>query len=73
MLSGYPVAAERMSGDKVTRADAAASQANIGRLGIVRAPWNAAFLDELAGFPWVSMTIRSTRYRSRSANWKRVT
>ena len=51
MLSGYRVEAERMSGDKATRADAAACQANIGRLGILRAPWNAAFIEELAAFP----------------------
>ena len=51
MLSGYRIEAERMSGDKATRADAAASQANIGRLGMIRAPWNAAFIEELAAFP----------------------
>jgi predicted phage terminase large subunit-like protein len=51
MLSGYRVAAERMSGDKATRADAAASQANIGRIGMVRARWNSAFIEELASFP----------------------
>jgi predicted phage terminase large subunit-like protein len=51
MLSGYSVDAERMSGDKATRADAAASQVNIGRLGMLRAPWNAAFVEELAAFP----------------------
>jgi predicted phage terminase large subunit-like protein len=51
MLSGFAVEAERMSGDKATRADAAASQANIGRLGMLRAPWNAAFIEELAAFP----------------------
>jgi predicted phage terminase large subunit-like protein len=51
MLSGYRVEAERMSGDKATRADAAASQANIGRLGMLRALWNASFIEELAAFP----------------------
>jgi predicted phage terminase large subunit-like protein len=51
MLAGYPVAAERVSGDKVVRADAAASQANIGRIAMVRAPWNHAFVEELASFP----------------------
>jgi predicted phage terminase large subunit-like protein len=51
MLAGYPIAAERQSGDKVTRADAAASQANIGRIAMLRAPWNAAFIEELAAFP----------------------
>ena len=51
MLSGYRVEAERMSGDKATRADAAASQANIGRLGMLRASWNPSFIEELAAFP----------------------
>jgi predicted phage terminase large subunit-like protein len=51
MLSGFPVKAERMSGDKVTRADACASQCNVGRIGILRAPWNAGFIDELGAFP----------------------
>jgi predicted phage terminase large subunit-like protein len=51
MLAGYPVSAERMSGSKETRADACASQANIGRIGMVRAPWNATFIEELASFP----------------------
>jgi predicted phage terminase large subunit-like protein len=51
MLSGYRVEAERMSGDKATRADAAAAQANIGRLAMLRAPWNGAFIEELASFP----------------------
>jgi predicted phage terminase large subunit-like protein len=51
MLAGYRVEAERMSGSKETRADACASQMNIGRIAIVRALWNAAFIEELAAFP----------------------
>ena len=51
MLSGHRIEAERMSGDKATRADAAASSGDIGRLGMIRAPWNAAFIEELASFP----------------------
>jgi predicted phage terminase large subunit-like protein len=51
MLAGYRVKAERMNGDKVTRADGAASQANIGRIGVLRAPWTAALIEELAAFP----------------------
>jgi predicted phage terminase large subunit-like protein len=51
MLSGYAVESERMSGSKEVRADACAAQCNIGRIGIVRAVWNAAFLEELASFP----------------------
>jgi predicted phage terminase large subunit-like protein len=41
----------RQSGSKTIRADACASQANIGRVGMLKAPWNAALLDELAAFP----------------------
>lgn len=51
MLNGYRVAAERMSGDKATRADAAASQANIGRIALLRANWNHAFIEEADAFP----------------------
>jgi predicted phage terminase large subunit-like protein len=51
MLSSYCVEAERMSGDKATRADACAAQANIGRISLLQAPWNPAFIEELASFP----------------------
>jgi predicted phage terminase large subunit-like protein len=51
LLSGYRVEAERMTGDKVTRADACASQANIGQIGMLKASWNASLIDELASFP----------------------
>jgi predicted phage terminase large subunit-like protein len=47
----YRIKSERMTGDKVTRADGVACQVNIGAVGILRAPWNAAFLDELGAFP----------------------
>jgi predicted phage terminase large subunit-like protein len=51
MLSGYRVEAVRQTGDKATRADAAASQANIGRIGMLTAPWNTVVIDELGSFP----------------------
>jgi predicted phage terminase large subunit-like protein len=51
MLSGFAVDGERMSGSKEVRADAAANQTNIGRIAIVRAAWNQAFIEELASFP----------------------
>jgi predicted phage terminase large subunit-like protein len=51
MLSGYAVEAERMTGSKETRAEACAAQCNIGRIGSVRAVWNAAFIEELSAFP----------------------
>ena len=41
----------RQTGDKATRADAAAAQANIGRIGMLTAPCNAAVIDELGSFP----------------------
>jgi predicted phage terminase large subunit-like protein len=50
-LIGFRVEAVRMTGDKVTRADAVASQGNIGRIGMLRAGWNAALVDELGSFP----------------------
>ncbi len=39
------------SGDKVTRAGPASSQAEAGNVRIVRGPWNDAFLAELENFP----------------------
>lgn len=50
-LAGYTVRTGTESGDKATRAMGIASQCNVGNLSIVRAPWNRAFLDELATFP----------------------
>ena len=40
-----------MTGSKELRALSVAAQCNIGRVGLLRAPWNAALLDELAAFP----------------------
>lgn len=50
-LAGWNVKASPETGDKATRAAPAAAQANVGNLSIVRAGWNAAFLDELRDFP----------------------
>ncbi len=35
----------------MTRADGAASQANIGKIGLLKASWNNVLLDELGSFP----------------------
>jgi predicted phage terminase large subunit-like protein len=51
LLMGYAVEAERMTGNKVIRADAVASQCNIRKVGMLRGSWNALFADELASFP----------------------
>ena len=50
-LIGHQVDSSPETGDKATRAAPVASQVNVGNFHIVRAPWNRAFLDELAGFP----------------------
>ncbi len=50
-LAGYTVTAERETGDKVTRASPASSQASAGNIKVVRGPWNEAFFTELENFP----------------------
>jgi predicted phage terminase large subunit-like protein len=50
-LSGYQVSSSPESGAKATRAMPVASQCGVGNLAVVRASWNASFLDELQGFP----------------------
>lgn len=51
MLAGYTARAELVSGDKEVRAGPASAQAEVGNIKLLRAPWNAAFLDELEAFP----------------------
>jgi predicted phage terminase large subunit-like protein len=50
-LAGYSVWADKVTGDKVLRAEPLAAQAAAGNVRIVRGAWNAAFLDEASGFP----------------------
>lgn len=51
MLGGFTASAAPVSGDKETRADPFASQWQAGNVRIVQGAWNAAYFDELAGFP----------------------
>jgi predicted phage terminase large subunit-like protein len=51
LLAGWPLSAERVTGDKVTRASPFSSQVEAGRVFLVRAPWNTPFLEELEAFP----------------------
>lgn len=51
LLAGFPVKAVRVTGDKQTRADPLSAQVNAGNVDIVRAGWNAVFLEELRQFP----------------------
>ena len=50
-LAGFRVMASPETGSKLTRASPVAAQVDAGNLAVVRAPWNAAFLDELRDFP----------------------
>lgn len=51
LLSGLQVESSPETGDKATRAAPFISQVNGGNVAIIRAPWNRAWLDELAAFP----------------------
>lgn len=51
LLAGFPVEVEKVSGDKITRADAFSSQVNAGNVMILRGDWNKKYLDELQKFP----------------------
>jgi predicted phage terminase large subunit-like protein len=51
VLSGWPFYGVRSTGAKTERAAPFSSMAEAGHVKLVRAPWNTAFLDELAGFP----------------------
>ena len=50
-LSGYRVEADRVTGDKVTRAEPYAAQVQGGNVALVAAPWNTAFIAEHETFP----------------------
>lgn len=50
-LAGFAVHADRVTGDKVYRAEPLAAQAQAGNVKLVRGQWNAAFLAEIAAFP----------------------
>jgi len=51
MLAGYTVHAERVSGDKETRASPFAAQCEAHNAKLVRGDWNASYLEELTAFP----------------------
>lgn len=51
MLPGYVARAQLESGDKWTRAEPFAAQAEAGNVDILVGEWNEPFLDELANFP----------------------
>jgi len=50
-LAGFDIQAKAPTGSKVARARPLSAQAEIGRVHLVRAPWNQDYLDEMAAFP----------------------
>jgi predicted phage terminase large subunit-like protein len=50
-MRGYTIDKKPPVGDKYTRAQPFASRVNGGKVKMVRASWNRAYLDELAVFP----------------------
>lgn len=51
VLVGYSFRGDRVTGDKLTRADLWAAPAEAGLVSLVRGEWNGAFLDEVEQFP----------------------
>ena len=50
-LAGFVVKADKVTGDKITRAEPYAAQALAGNVKLKKAVWNAVYLDELTMFP----------------------
>jgi predicted phage terminase large subunit-like protein len=78
LLAGHRVEIVRMTGSKETRADAVASQVSIGRVGMLRGPWNAALIDELGAFPLGqhddqvdALSLAFSQQVARAAQWER--
>lgn len=51
-LAGFDVHAERVSGDKLTRALPFAAQCEAKNVRLVKGEWNSSYLSELANFPF---------------------
>lgn len=51
MLAGLNFSVTPETGDKETRAEPFAAQWGVGRVYLVRGPWNAAYIEELRHFP----------------------
>jgi len=63
-LQGYSYTASPESGDKETRAEPLAAQAEVGNVKLVKGDWNKAFIDEITTFPvgkWKDQVDAATR------------
>lgn len=50
-LAGFRVSADKVTGDKVIRAEPFAAQCEAGNVDLLEGDWNAGYLDRLAAFP----------------------
>ncbi len=50
-LAGFTIRAETSTGSKVIRASPLSAQWEVGNVKLLEAPWNKAYLDEMAAFP----------------------
>lgn len=50
-LSGFTIKLDRVTGDKVTRAEPLAAQIEAGNVKLLKGEWNRGFLAELESFP----------------------
>lgn len=51
MLSGFPVSVEKVSTNKMLRADAFSAQVNAGNVKLVKGEWNKGYIEQLRKFP----------------------
>jgi len=51
-LAGYKFRSTPESGDKATRAEPLAAQAEAGNVDVLKSDWNATYLDEMCAFPF---------------------
>jgi predicted phage terminase large subunit-like protein len=51
MLAGYPIFAETSTDPKKVRIEPFAAQAEAGNVRLLRAPWNASYINEVTAFP----------------------
>lgn len=87
LLAGFSVHADKVTGDKATRAEPFAAQWQAGNVRLVKGAWNTAYLDELEAFPTGTFSdqtdassgafnkcARSPKPRDTNpANWRKAT
>ena len=50
-LAGWVVRADKVTGDKLVRAEPLAAQAEVGNVRLVKGEWNHAYLNQITAFP----------------------